>query len=139
MWYPRRSTFCPGFHQEEETYRAGHLLRASSLTRNRFCSKMCPENKSGQHAASPGARGDTREQRETKHQTLSKRLCYIDTSSGSGAHPGSCVNTPGQHYSIPVTLKRGEKITICYCMQRPVPQVGKGRSLCASVLVLELF
>ncbi|XP_049674103.1 uncharacterized protein LOC126046136 [Accipiter gentilis] len=89
-------------HQEQE--------RATSV-----CSETCLESELGQHAASLGAKQDAREQKETKYQTFSRRLCYINTSLGSGAHPGSWVNTPGQHYSIPVTLKPGEKLTICYC------------------------
>lgn len=79
------------------------------------CSEACLENESGQHTASPGAKGDAREQKKTKHQTFSRQLHYINTSAGSGAHPGSCVNTPGQYYSIPVILKPAEKITIRYC------------------------
>lgn len=89
-------------HQEQE--------RATSV-----CSETCLESELGQHAASLGAKQDAREQKETKYQTFSRRLCYINTSLWSGAHPGSWVNTPGQHYSIPVTLKPGEKLTICYC------------------------
>jgi len=89
-------------HQEQET--------ATSL-----CSETCLENELGQHTASPGAKGDMREQKETKHQTFSRRLRYINTSPGSEAHPGLCITTPGQRYPIPVTLKPGEKITICYC------------------------
>lgn len=83
-------------HQEQE--------RATAV-----CSKTFPENKWGQHAASLGTKGDTGEQKETKHQTSSRQLCYINTCPGSGALPGSCVNTPRQHYPIPVTLKPGRK------------------------------
>lgn len=90
-------------HQEQE--------RATSV-----CCETCLENKSGQCAASPGPKGDARKQKETKHQTYSRWLHYINTSPGSGAHPDSFVNTPGQHYPIPVMLKPGEKITICYCI-----------------------
>lgn len=109
-------------HQEQE--------RATAV-----CRETCPENKLGQHAASLGTKGDTREQKETKHQTSSRQLCYINTCLGSGALPGSCVNTPRQHYPIPVTLKPGEKITIWYCTQRPVPH----RSLHGFVVRQVLF
>lgn len=35
MWWCSKRTFCTGFYQGKETYGAGYLLRASSLTRNR--------------------------------------------------------------------------------------------------------
>lgn len=122
--------------------RAGHLLRALSHTRKKrerreqllLAGGCCLENGARQPAASARAKGDTGEQEETKHQTLSRWLCCIDASPASGALPGSGVSTQGQHCSIPATLKLGETITICYCTQRAAPQAGQGRSLSAFLL-----
>lgn len=103
----------------------------------------CPHHE-GQHVPSAGKAGHLRKKPDPLQECLYFHLClyfwcrrsqtrwswgvpynsaysgilwlyFINSSLELGAHPGSCVSTVGQHYSIPVTVKPAEKITVCYC------------------------